>query len=126
MDGLAFSPDGRTLVSSDGRMHLWRVADGTLTHTLSSELSGVADFSPDGRTLALDHARYRLAGDHHSSISMASTVYGLCRRGPTDGSRSFVGRMGRSRRHNAGGARRERDQILAYSEWRWTSVSGRQ
>jgi WD40 repeat protein len=44
MDGLAFSPDGRTLVSSDGRMHLWRVADGTLTHTLSSELSGVADF----------------------------------------------------------------------------------
>ncbi len=52
--GVAFSPDGATLVSGseDRSVRLWRVSDGSLLQTLWHErVTGVA-FSPDGSLLA--------------------------------------------------------------------------
>ena len=56
VEGLAFSPDGRTLASAswDGSVKLWRVADGELVRTFHGHVgpvTGVA-FLPDGRSLA--------------------------------------------------------------------------
>lgn len=52
--GLAFSPDGSTLVSASSADHairFWRVSDGTLLRTYSDETAWVSSiaFSPDGQ-----------------------------------------------------------------------------
>ena len=56
VNSVAFSPDGRLLASglSDGTVHLWRVADGTLLRTVAEHKYGVSsvDFSPGGGILA--------------------------------------------------------------------------
>jgi WD40 repeat protein len=55
---VAYSPDGRTLVSGDieGGLQFWDMPEGTLrsTRTRASETGGVwaLAFSPDGKTLA--------------------------------------------------------------------------
>jgi WD40 repeat protein len=53
---LAFSPDGTTLAvgTRDGRVSLWRVADGTLLYTFKKHFQSVSAvaFSPDGQLLA--------------------------------------------------------------------------
>jgi WD40 repeat protein len=55
---VAYSPDGRTLVSGDieGGLQFWAMPEGTLRTTISraSETGGVwsLSFSPDGKTLA--------------------------------------------------------------------------
>jgi len=53
---VAFSPDGTALAFGlpDGTVRLWRVADGTLLHTLKAEDDRICSlaFSPDGRILA--------------------------------------------------------------------------
>ncbi len=56
VEGVAFSPDGKTLAlaSREGNIHLWDVPTGELRESLkghSGAVSAVA-FSPDGRTLA--------------------------------------------------------------------------
>ena len=59
IDGVAFSPDGKTLATSeqyDGTVRLWNVATQQqigqpLSYTTTSSVSSVA-FSPDGQTLA--------------------------------------------------------------------------
>jgi WD40 repeat protein len=51
---VAFSPDGKTLVSSssyDG-LKLWEVASGKQLHALNHPGLRVVAFSPDGKTLA--------------------------------------------------------------------------
>jgi len=62
IDGLAFSPDGRTLVSGgeDGKIKVWEVATGRLVKTLEPrrERWRAVAYSPDGATLAaagVDH-----------------------------------------------------------------------
>ena len=54
--GLAFSPDGRTLVSGgeDGKINIWELATGELVRTLESDRERwkAVAFSPDGSTLA--------------------------------------------------------------------------
>ena len=62
VDGVAFSPDGRTLAAGDdgGHVGLWDVAAARRTATLAEGIpvSSVA-FSPDGRTLAVsDYGGY--------------------------------------------------------------------
>jgi WD40 repeat protein/tetratricopeptide (TPR) repeat protein len=56
VEGVAFSPDGKTLAmaSREGNVHLWDVASGKLLQTLKGHSSAVLPlvFSPDGRTLA--------------------------------------------------------------------------
>jgi WD40 repeat protein len=56
--GLAFSPDGRTLVASlgDGAVKVWEVASRRLLTTLSTNYNRVVAFSPDGKLLAATHA----------------------------------------------------------------------
>ena len=53
---VAFSPDGRTLVSGgqDGTIRVWNPLDGQLLHLIRAHASCTndLDFSPDGRTLA--------------------------------------------------------------------------
>jgi WD40 repeat protein len=54
---VAFSPDGHLLAagSTDDRIRIWDVQNGTLLHTLSSETMKdvfALAFSPDGRVLA--------------------------------------------------------------------------
>ena len=55
-DGVAFSPDGRTLAggSDDDTVHLWDVVTGNLRYVLKGHKDGVhgVSFSPDGRLLA--------------------------------------------------------------------------
>ncbi len=55
VNAVAFSPDGRTLVSgnSDGTLKLWDVASGSELSTFSGHTGGIdaLAFSPDGRTL---------------------------------------------------------------------------
>ncbi|MGB8399023.1 caspase family protein [Bradyrhizobium sp.] len=51
---VAFSPDGRTVLSDDGkRLKLWDAATGKLVRTLGGQLAWVRSvaFSPDGRTV---------------------------------------------------------------------------
>ncbi len=56
--GVAFSPDSKTLASvggdDDGRVKLWRVADGTLIYSIDAHSGGAGDvaFSPDGKVIA--------------------------------------------------------------------------
>lgn len=59
---VAFSPDGRTVVTGDGNgnLYLWNASTGNLTATLDASVDkdSVASvkFSPDGRTIAMiDH-----------------------------------------------------------------------
>lgn len=56
-NGLAFSPDGRTLAATSGHdkeVVLWNVAHGDRRATLpAKDLVGAPVFSPDGRTLAV-------------------------------------------------------------------------
>jgi WD40 repeat protein len=59
-EGMAFSPDGRFLVTctgrrgDEGRVQLWELASGTLRQEFRGHASGVVDvaFSPDGTVLA--------------------------------------------------------------------------
>ena len=57
VQGLAFSPDGRTLVAaiSAHSMRMWNAQDGHLLHKIfgghNKPVAAVA-FSPDGRTIA--------------------------------------------------------------------------
>ncbi len=55
IDGVAFSPDGRTVVSvaKDTSFKLWDVTSGKLLHTLLGHVGNVnaVAFSPDGRTI---------------------------------------------------------------------------
>ncbi len=54
--GIAFSPDGRRLASSDeeGEVRLWEVADGRSIFNIQGSTGAVLDlfFSPDGKWLA--------------------------------------------------------------------------
>jgi WD40 repeat protein len=54
--GLAFAPDGKTIVStsSDGTIKFWRVADQQLALTLTHDAGAVMDvaFSPRGDLMA--------------------------------------------------------------------------
>lgn len=61
--GISFSPDGQTLAGWDSwsiSVHLWDVATGTLTKTLTEPLPwspgriSSVSFNPDGQTLAVD------------------------------------------------------------------------
>jgi WD40 repeat protein len=56
VEGVAFSPDGKTLAmaSQTGNVHLWDVASGKRLETLKGHSSAAQAvvFSPDGRTLA--------------------------------------------------------------------------
>ena len=56
INGIAISPDGRTLASGSGdqTVRLWEVSSGALKQTLQGHSSWVRSvaFSPDGRTLA--------------------------------------------------------------------------
>ena len=50
-EGLAFTPDGRTLAAALGKeTNLWRVSDGALLGTLA--IASLGAFTPDGRALA--------------------------------------------------------------------------
>jgi len=51
VNDVSFSPDGRTLASSTGVVHLWDVSTGELIHQHTDRIESVS-FSPDGRTLA--------------------------------------------------------------------------
>lgn len=56
--GVAFSPDSTTLASvgdeAEGRLKLWRVADGTLIYSVDAHKGGArcVAFSPDGKLIA--------------------------------------------------------------------------
>ena len=56
--GVAFSPDSSTLASvgdeAEGRLKLWRVADGTLLYSVDAHKDGArcVAFSPDGKLMA--------------------------------------------------------------------------
>ena len=56
INGIAWSPDGRTLASpsADGTIRLWDAATGKLRRTLEGHEGGVNSvaWSPDGKTLA--------------------------------------------------------------------------
>ncbi len=56
VDSVAFSPDGRTLATTEfnGRVHLWDTGSRHLAATLTGhgDRSGSLSFSPDGRLLA--------------------------------------------------------------------------
>ena len=56
IEGLAFSPDGRTIAtgSMDQTIILWDVVTGSVKHTLKGHTDSVTSvsFSPDGKTLA--------------------------------------------------------------------------
>src|SRR5688500_19270225 len=58
-DAIAFSPDGRLLVTGGVEAHLWEAATGRLLATLAGherEAASVA-FFPDGRTVATSDFR---------------------------------------------------------------------
>jgi WD40 repeat protein len=61
---LAFSPDGQTLASAVLGVQFWRVADGSLLHTLEGYNPAIYSLaiSPDGRTVAV-HSQEPLAAD---------------------------------------------------------------
>ena len=66
LNGVSFSPDGRTLasVSSDGDVHLWDVETQTQIDRLEGHTGGInsVSFSPDGKTLA--------SGSHDGAVRL--------------------------------------------------------
>ena len=80
MDEMAFSPDGRTLATTnygeeiDGSVILWDVADPTRTRRIGSPVTlgtrpvAAGAFHPDGRLLAIIHSAYSSGVDTPASV----------------------------------------------------------
>lgn len=72
--GLAFSPDGATLVSASGFIRLWDVATGReRMPRIEAEGTGLPNFSPDGKTLALAYSNGDLFHPRHT-VSLWDTA----------------------------------------------------
>ncbi|WP_426749670.1 WD40 repeat domain-containing protein [Myxococcus sp. Y35] len=58
---MAFSPDGQLLAAfiQEGAVHVWRVSDGALVHTLRGprEPAAIVDFTPDGTFVVSGYER---------------------------------------------------------------------
>ncbi len=80
VNSVAFSPNGKTVVSGDGKgiIKLWDLATGRELRTLkySGSVNSVA-FSPDNRTVVLGGDRYYKKSDH--SIKLWDVVTGRVR-----------------------------------------------
>ncbi len=75
---VAFSPDGRTLVSGgqDGTIRVWNPMDGQLLHMIRAHDSCTndLDFSPDGRTLASAQLRWHDQAVGHAILDVRTYV----------------------------------------------------